>query len=264
MADSSPPATKASKPADKKLAAKKAPSKKAPSKKASVAALLPVPADNRWGVVLGLIDDHSDKEYRIVVLDNVTVYQWGRRSADGEVNRIVHASPEEATKAARSQWAAKEAKGYWPVTGVLGLAAGTAVPSYGSSVIRLLVLAYRDALNDLGSARAGAQLWLCKLPTRQAPADATSFVARLVKLGGMLPSDATLVPGAYTMVAVTASHAAALCAVCPVAVRAGSRSDDSDRAVADIAETLWREAEPGDGDRQALARALDMARLIVS
>lgn len=86
----------------------------------AMATLLPErPAS--WAVALRNTTGGSDKDYRIGVRGTVTIFQWGRHGADGQVQVVDHLDAAKAQSAALRQWAAKEAKGYWPETGLLAI-----------------------------------------------------------------------------------------------------------------------------------------------
>lgn len=90
-------------------------------RRATLKRLLPNTPHTSWGVWLKLADGYHDKEYRVVVVDKTTYFQYGRRGAAGEVSISTHETNQDATDFARKKWLEKEAKGYWPVAGVVSL-----------------------------------------------------------------------------------------------------------------------------------------------
>lgn len=232
------------------------------AKRASIAKLLPAPPVERWGVHLALQDYSSDKEYRIVVSGNRTIFQWGVRSANGQVKVTDHADAATATAAARKQWAAKEAKGYWPVTGALTLGPFVRGIHHGG-VVLTIDEAFVAAVRDLAPGTAGDQLWLCQAPPFGAAVDASAQLAHIARAGGLLSRDEHVRPGGYVLVAVDEATVAKLAQVCPVALPVGERTERSAVAAAEIARTLCAEADSDDeGARETLANALEIARLI--
>lgn len=230
----------------------------AAARQKSVALLLPTPEANRWGVHLALVDGRSDKEYRIVVDETRTVFQWGRRGSDGETQSKQHATSEDARKAALKQWSAKEAKGYWPVTGILALSGAAAGRTSGYGARATISSAYRDAAARLSGFEVGEELWLCQIPRWEAPSDGAEVVKALAVASGLTPAGASLAGGSYCLLAVPKEAAADVQAVCPIAMRAGTLAE---RTVAEIAETLWRDDDELP-PRAALGRAIEIAKII--
>ena len=229
-----------------------------PTNRAILADVLPVPTAPCWGVSLALENGSSDKEYRIAVDGVTTLFQWGRFGADGQSNKIVHPDATTAAATARKQWAAKEAKGYWPTTGLMPL---MSLREYRFRIELMdAALTWASRLPDT---KPGDELWLCQVPDFRRQ-DSAAALTNLAHASGLLSSDAALKSGGFCLVSADATSAAILQAACPVAVRAGSRSDANTDAVAQIAHTLWCDKADGELARVALGRALDTARLLLA
>lgn len=236
------------------------------TRRQSLATLLPDPTTSAWGVWLHFENGYgSDKEYRIVVDGATTMFQWGRRDAGGQTQILRHATPAAAVKAAMKQWSAKEAKGYWPISGILPLevAPGGGYTD-GDRIVWILRVAYANAVQQLTKARVGSRLWLCQAPSWDAPGGASAPLLTLATRGGVAGGRTTLEAGSYFLVAITDSCGPLLTAVCPVAVELGPKRDEDTQTVAQIASVLAGEVAAAESAREALAAALDAARAIIA
>lgn len=235
------------------------------TRRTALAQLLPPAPSPHWGVVMHYEDGYSDKEYRVLSSGDTTAFQWGRSGADGEINRIEHPDAATASSAARKQWSAKEAKGYWPTTGIMPLD-GPGSHRSGFEVVRSLANAYdRHVVRLETSARPGSTLWLCQAPPDDAPGGATRAVHALSALAAKGPgaSSGPVAYGQYLLLAAGEGTGALLSAVCPVAVRIGEVADADAVALADVAKSLAGDLEFAEGPRQRLAAALEAARAIM-
>jgi predicted DNA-binding WGR domain protein len=216
-------------------------------------------------VWLGLADGYHNKEYRIVVDGCVTVFQWGRQGASGQVKRATYPTAEAALDAAYKQWAAKEAKGYWPISGIVNLAAGAGNVRYGDDLVWNLDDAHHKAVGQLTKARVGDRLWLCQVPYDHRADWRRVVEAELVRLGhagGTLSEARNVKPREYVIVSVGPEGEAALKGACPVAVALGSRKDAGALVVGEISAVLAQDVQDADGSREALAVALEAASAI--
>jgi predicted DNA-binding WGR domain protein len=232
-------------------------------KTASLLNHLPTPTSDRWGVVLHFENGYSDKEYRVLVVGNTTTYQWGRRGADGEVKLIDHADAAAASAAARKQWAAKEAKGYWPTTGVLALPHVTTAPRIGWSAVNILRGTYDTVVKGASSTTfaKGAQPWLCQLPPHDAPVPTRGAIAQLAPM--VMAGD--LLPGQYVLLGVDPCAVDTVAALCPVAVPVTSGATLADAVtIAEIAAVLISDADGSESVRTEFRRCLSAAERILA
>jgi predicted DNA-binding WGR domain protein len=198
--------------------------------------LLPTPTALVWGVVLAFQSSevNADKEYRILVDGSRVRFQWGRASkaaVTGQTKVVNCESPAAATAAALRQWAAKEAKGYWPVTGVL--VGDPDDPAAQNTPVTLWAQrAYYAAAHALEyTAEAGDHLVLCQLPGPE------YGVATALRRLAFDPADDD---ARAVVLAVDAATQALVAQLCPVALPVGSRGDARDTAL--VAAALAEDA----------------------
>lgn len=214
--------------------------------------VIPAPTYERWGVCLHQDSavSNTDKEYRIVVDGATTVFQWGRREARGECKVVAHNSPAAAVTAARRQWAAKERRGYWPVTGVVEIPVGRAIRGsmHGADdVIYEIQRGYTDAAQQLlATGTAGNQLLLVEPPRSDSPLTLGTRLNVIALLGrcAVVPATASV-----RVVAVDAPTAALVTAVCPIALPVATSATRAGTDAAAVVATLVTDADTDTGDR---------------
>jgi predicted DNA-binding WGR domain protein len=231
------------------------------SRKASMLDHLPAPTFDTWGVALHFASGTSNKEYRIVVDGSRTAFQWGRAGASGECQIVDRGTPTAAVAAARKQWAAKEAKGYWPTSGVVPMPAlGTSHD--GFAVITAIYGGYRDASDRLVNTplRPGNEPLLCQLPSYDCPGPWRPVLDNVSHV--LTAGEAT--PGAYVLVMVHPDDVAAVRALCPVAVAVPAEGSSDPVAVAEVAAVLAADAGDVDSVRAEFSRVLRAATTLLS
>jgi predicted DNA-binding WGR domain protein len=221
--------------------------------------LMPAPRTDHWGVHLAYQGENSDKEYRIAVLDSSVVFQWGRYGAVGQTKRLhCDGDPAAALAAARRQWAAKEAKGYWPVTGVLPLPAIDAITA-SQALPERLHFAGQMAADRLREVAVGDTVVIVQVPPRaDALPVAAATLSSIARQGGLLEDDGALWYGQFAVLAVDRGSLAALEAVCPVMAVVGLRQERHSALLAEVALSLL--GQPAPGVRSQAAQAITNAR----
>lgn len=212
--------------------------------------LFPV-TDEMWAVWLRSQNNYSDKEYRIVVDPGTSAaFQWGRTGADGQTKFI----GADATAKARSQWSAKERKGYWPMSGVLPVDASyaAALSTKRINVVSVVNEAWHIAVARCDEICAGDELFLVEVPDYGVPRRHV-VVDALSEVAGSAASD-------WVAVAVSAQSVAVLRALVPVCVAV--QGDDRD-AIAQIAATIAAESSLT-SSYERCAFALDVAETIMA
>jgi hypothetical protein len=239
------------------------------SRPLSLRKLLPAPATEVWGVGLRYVGGGSDKEYRITVAGSRTLFQYGKRYEPGSLNAKTWDSPEQATREALKQWGAKE-KQYWPFTGLIAggdpdLDAALYEPGAGIREVRNWITQAQDRhVAAAAEAGSGSQLWLVQAAEsgEWKCREKNTALTRLAHAGRTLNRDASVTSGQYLTLAVDEAAAAAVTAICPIAVRLGERTDENVAALAEIAHTLWNDNTSG-SSRRALDEAIDAARAVL-
>lgn len=224
--------------------------------------LLPNPTFTAWGVWLAYDDAHSDKEYRIVVNGDLVLYQWGRRGAGGEWKCDRHGSHEAAVFAARKQWAAKEAKGYWPVSGVVPFAQQEVCQlRSGEQIVTVLSQAVARSANSVLHTQtpldSSDRLCLLQLPPTSNVAHSVLYAVDAL---ARRQDSATLpvTAGSFQLLPVATAAVQALSACCPVLLDLGALGDTNAVLLAQTALQLAHDLHGADSSREAFALAVEL------
>lgn len=236
----------------------------AAQRRRSLAALLEVPSEGAWGVSLSYIDGRSDKEYRVFAKGCRVVFSWGRHGAAGEIQELERPSAEVAHKDAVKRWSQKEAKGYWPTTGIVRL---DELPRTALAARHELAAAYRSRFSELADPNrlVGDEIFLVQTPPYESFVRGAHTIVELAQAGQLVPAGVVqVVSGMLCLVGVNADGADLLRQLCPVAVHLGARDGQSTLALAEVATTIASDAgADSEPIRLRLDRAIEMARLVL-
>ena len=243
------------------------PNTKTTNRRQLLATLLPEATTDRWATWLWCVDGYSDKEYRILVDGPRVAYQYGRRGASGEVNIKTYATAQEATKAARTQWATKEAKGYRSMCGILEhepeIKPHSSGYTYIDTIANRIAATSKTGPWNIGHTETDDHVYLMVLPAVFHNNLIGDLLQHAIELG-TFDSSQQLHGGGILAAAIPHHLEPAIRAICPVAAIVGTWGDGRDSThIATLAQKLAETLPDNWSSRKQIAEAIELAHALV-